>query len=396
MSPSSREKTAFSTPSDHWQYRVLPFGLQGAPATFQRLMDVILRPHQEYAAAYLDDVIIHSESWEAHLERLQRVLRELRQAGLRANPRKCHLGLTEAKYLGYKIGWGLIIPEEKKVEAVRKFPRPTNKTQVQAFLGLAGYYRGFIPMGGSGSSSPWKRRSHNHHQAPAPEHNERDSCLSWWPLFKVRREDTLGRLDRGSMRDRANVCFLFPNRDRLKARASFTSHRHLAAQATLGHPHTTLRLHCTLTIVWINHPPWLIQLQLCLCSHSPRYNIYIYIYIYIYMYVCVYICISVIPSFAFDTVSRCLITSMLVHVPSLVVAVVVLFFSARHVHRQACWSRGMILALSAKGPGFKSWASLWWGLDLKPFCLFRVTSNQAVFGQSGRSSGKARPVSSVG
>lgn len=80
LSPSSREKMAFSTPSDHWQYRVLPFGLHGAPATFQRLMDVILRPHQEYAAAYLDDVIIHSESWEAHLERLWRVLRELRQA----------------------------------------------------------------------------------------------------------------------------------------------------------------------------------------------------------------------------------------------------------------------------------------------------------------------------
>ncbi len=132
--PSSREKTAFSTPSGHWQYRVLPFGLHGAPATFQRLMDVILRPHQEYAAAYLDDVVIHSESWEAHLERLRRVLMQLRRAGLKANPRKCHLGLAEAKYLGYKIGRGLIMPQERKVEAVRKFPRPTNKTQVRAFF----------------------------------------------------------------------------------------------------------------------------------------------------------------------------------------------------------------------------------------------------------------------
>ncbi|KAL0186488.1 hypothetical protein M9458_018158, partial [Cirrhinus mrigala] len=78
----------------------LPFGLHGAPATFQRMMDIILRPHQSYAAAYLDDVVIHSETWQDHLERLRRVLLELRRAGLTANPRKCHLALAEAQYLG--------------------------------------------------------------------------------------------------------------------------------------------------------------------------------------------------------------------------------------------------------------------------------------------------------
>uniref|UniRef100_A0A8C2C586 ribonuclease H n=1 Tax=Cyprinus carpio TaxID=7962 RepID=A0A8C2C586_CYPCA len=70
LTDQAKLKTAFSTPSGHWQYRVLPFGLHGAPATFQRLMDVLLRPHQAYAAAYLDDVVIHSETWEDHLERL--------------------------------------------------------------------------------------------------------------------------------------------------------------------------------------------------------------------------------------------------------------------------------------------------------------------------------------
>ncbi|KAA0724151.1 Retrovirus-related Pol polyprotein from transposon 297 [Triplophysa tibetana] len=97
LTRKDREKTAFSTPSGHWQYRVLPFGLHGAPATFQRMMDIILRPHQEYAAAYVDDVVVHSESWEDHLDRLRRVLSELRRAGLTANPRKCHLGLGEAQ-----------------------------------------------------------------------------------------------------------------------------------------------------------------------------------------------------------------------------------------------------------------------------------------------------------
>ncbi len=86
LTEEAKPKTAFSTPSGHWQYRVLPFGLHGAPATFQRMMDILLRPHQSYAATYLDDVVVHSESWEEHLAQLRRVLLELRRAGLTANP----------------------------------------------------------------------------------------------------------------------------------------------------------------------------------------------------------------------------------------------------------------------------------------------------------------------
>ncbi|KAL0153383.1 hypothetical protein M9458_051302 [Cirrhinus mrigala] len=138
LAEEAKPKTAFTTPSGHWQYRTLPFGLHGAPATFQRLMDIILRPHQAYATAYIDDVVIHSEHWDEHLSHLRRVLTELRWAGLTANPRKCHLALSEAKYLGYQVGRGLIKPQPKKVEAVQAAPRPSTKTQVQAFLGLAG------------------------------------------------------------------------------------------------------------------------------------------------------------------------------------------------------------------------------------------------------------------
>ncbi len=120
-------------------------GNTGSFPSFQRLMDIVLRPHQQYAAAYLDDVVVHSERWEDHLDRLRRVLMELRRAGLAANPRKCHLALFEAKYLGFRVGRGLIKPQEKKVEAIRAAPRPSTKTQVRAFLRLAGYYRCFIP-----------------------------------------------------------------------------------------------------------------------------------------------------------------------------------------------------------------------------------------------------------
>ncbi|KAL0148983.1 hypothetical protein M9458_055787 [Cirrhinus mrigala] len=97
------------------------------------------------AAAYLDDVVVHSEAWEDHLDRLRRVLSELRRAGLTANPRKCHLAMSEAKYLGFQVGRGLIRPQEKKVDAILTAPKPETKSQVRAFLGLAGYYRCFIP-----------------------------------------------------------------------------------------------------------------------------------------------------------------------------------------------------------------------------------------------------------
>ncbi|KAL0165651.1 hypothetical protein M9458_037495, partial [Cirrhinus mrigala] len=101
-------------------------------------------PSPSVSMRMMDDVI-HSKAWEDHLDCLRRVLSELRRAGLTANPRKCHVALHEAKYLGFQVGRGLICPQEKKVEAVRAAPRPETKTQVRAFLGLAGYYRCFIP-----------------------------------------------------------------------------------------------------------------------------------------------------------------------------------------------------------------------------------------------------------
>lgn len=92
LTKCAREKTAFATPDGLFQYRIMPFGLHGAPATFQRLMDKLLRPHAKYAAAYLDDVVIHSPDWESHLDKVQAVLDTFRREGLTANPSKCALG----------------------------------------------------------------------------------------------------------------------------------------------------------------------------------------------------------------------------------------------------------------------------------------------------------------
>ncbi len=89
LSPLSKEKSAFTTPFGLHQFITLPFGLFGAPATFQRLMDKILRLH---TAAYLDDIIIYSQDWQRHMVHLWEVLRALRGAGLTANQRSVRLG----------------------------------------------------------------------------------------------------------------------------------------------------------------------------------------------------------------------------------------------------------------------------------------------------------------
>ena len=117
MSPESRPKTVFTTPFGLYQFNVMPFGLQGAPATFQRMMDQLLKGLEDFAAAYLDDLVIYSSSWGEHLDLIRQVMDRLRGAGLTAKPRK----------------------------AITSFQQPKMKKEVRAFLGLTGYYRRFIP-----------------------------------------------------------------------------------------------------------------------------------------------------------------------------------------------------------------------------------------------------------
>ncbi|XP_075774682.1 uncharacterized protein LOC142826318 [Pelodiscus sinensis] len=145
LSPPSREKTAFSTPFGLYHFVRMPFGLHGAAATFQRLMDRVLKTHDQFAAAYIDDIVVYSKSWAEHLQHVKAILQELRQAGLTANPRKCHFGEKEVSYLGYTVGRGRLRPLVEKVAALRTFQPPRTKRQVRRFLGLAGYYRRFVP-----------------------------------------------------------------------------------------------------------------------------------------------------------------------------------------------------------------------------------------------------------
>lgn len=86
MDPDSKDLTTFTCPFGKFRYNRMPFGLKNAPATFQRLIENVLRECKEFASAYIDDVIIYSKSWEQHLVHIAKVLGALRDAGLKTKP----------------------------------------------------------------------------------------------------------------------------------------------------------------------------------------------------------------------------------------------------------------------------------------------------------------------
>ena len=110
MSAESRKKTAFITPYGLFEFNVMPFGLHGAPATFQRMMDNLLRGLEDSSAAYIDDVVVHSVTWADHLSALKAVLTTLKEAGLTAKPGKCHFAMAECSYLGHVVRNGQVRP----------------------------------------------------------------------------------------------------------------------------------------------------------------------------------------------------------------------------------------------------------------------------------------------
>lgn len=140
-----REKTAFVTPDGLYEFRVMPFGLCNAPATFERMMDSLLRGLRwTTCLCYLDDVIIFSSTFDEHLSRLTAVLKIFRDARLQLNSKKCVFGNTEIKILGHVVRRQGISPDPEKLTAVSQFPPPTNQKALRSFLGLCSYFRRFI------------------------------------------------------------------------------------------------------------------------------------------------------------------------------------------------------------------------------------------------------------
>ena len=123
----------------------MPFGLKTAPATFQRLVDTMLRGIQyDTCMAYIDDIIVKGEDVVSSLTHLREVFRRIRTAGLKLKPSKCELFRTEITYLGHIISAEGMRTDPKKIQAIQDWPIPVYLTDVRGFIGLCSYYRKFI------------------------------------------------------------------------------------------------------------------------------------------------------------------------------------------------------------------------------------------------------------
>jgi hypothetical protein len=146
LKESDMEKTAFVTRGGQWMYKVMPFGLSNAPATFQSLMNTLFDRNvfQEFVEIFIDDLCIHHLDWSGFLRALELVLQKLTASGLKLVAEKCKFGYRSVGYLGHIVSKEGTSPDPAKVAGAQKLLPPTTVTEVRAFLGLVGYYRRFI------------------------------------------------------------------------------------------------------------------------------------------------------------------------------------------------------------------------------------------------------------
>jgi hypothetical protein len=169
--PEDREKTAFNTKYGHYQWRVLPFGLCNAPATFVDALNRIFSGEAHKASVanrlarggkaqidpdlaenlldrfvtiYIDDLIVYSRSPEEHSEHLTRIFKRLRSVGLLIQSPKAFYAQSEVEYLGHIVSEQGIAVQTDKTDTVAEWPTPTEVSHVRQFLGLSGFYRKFV------------------------------------------------------------------------------------------------------------------------------------------------------------------------------------------------------------------------------------------------------------
>lgn len=107
LHPDAIPKTSFVTSQGKFEFLVLPFGLKNAPASFQRLMDKVLAGIGN-SLAYIDDIVVFSDSWAEHKQHLEQVFRRLHEAGLVVKSKKCQFGTATVSFLGHIIGKGTV------------------------------------------------------------------------------------------------------------------------------------------------------------------------------------------------------------------------------------------------------------------------------------------------
>ena len=143
LSPQAQEIGAFVALGQTYLPLVMPFGLSTAPTAFQALMNEVVRQIPG-TTVYIDDILVYSDIWEDHVDRLGKLFSALSEAGLVINLRKSDFGHAQVTYLGFRVGQGLLAPLDSKIQCIVKLPAPTNRRAVRRFLGMIGFYRKFI------------------------------------------------------------------------------------------------------------------------------------------------------------------------------------------------------------------------------------------------------------
>jgi len=146
MDMKDADKTTFIVRTGTYRFRRVPFGLCNAGSTFQRVMDLALSGlNFKMCLVYLDDIIVFSAKVEEHLHRLRKIFDRLRAANLKLKASKCSLMRAEVKFLGHVVSGMGVATDPAKIEVVKEWPRPSEVREVRLFLGLASYYRRFVP-----------------------------------------------------------------------------------------------------------------------------------------------------------------------------------------------------------------------------------------------------------
>lgn len=143
--PNDISKTAFITPFGLYEYLRMPFGLKNAPATFQRMMNEILRDYiNKICVVYLDDILIFSTSLQEHIQSLTLIFKKLAEHNLKVQFDKCSFMKKNTEFLGHVLTSEGMKPNPNKIKCIEEYPLPTTEKQLKGFLGATGFYRKFV------------------------------------------------------------------------------------------------------------------------------------------------------------------------------------------------------------------------------------------------------------
>ena len=144
MEASSVPYTGFVTDKGSFVFLKMPFGMKNSGATFNRMMRTLL-DRLENTESYIDDILIHTETWNQHILTLDKLFFRIKQAGLTVRPSKCVVGETNINFLSHVVSEGTLSAFSDNIQKVKEAVRPKTKKQVRSFIGLVNHFRNFIP-----------------------------------------------------------------------------------------------------------------------------------------------------------------------------------------------------------------------------------------------------------